>query len=81
MTITARNFLARAVGSIALCSVCSTLAGAQAIETRLLKRQKVAAVEPAPLEISNLRAGGAGDKFLQDCVSAARHRVAVAEGR
>lgn len=65
MTITARNFLSRAVGSITLCVFCAAFAEAQQVETRLLKKQKVAPVEPAPLEFSNLRAGGGAINFDQ----------------
>jgi len=65
MTITAQNFLSRVVRSAALCLFCAALAEAQQMETRLLKKQKVAPVEPAPLEFSNLQVNGSPVNFDQ----------------
>jgi hypothetical protein len=65
MTITTKSAVSRAVKSVALCLFCVTLAQAQQTETRLLKRQKVAPVAPAPLEFSNLQVNGSPINFDQ----------------
>lgn len=68
MTITARSVFSRAAQSITvgmLCLVCVAFAEAQQVEARLLKKQKLPAVEPAPLEFSGLRAGSAAINFDQ----------------
>ena len=63
MTITAKSLLSRTVKSVMLCLFCATLAEAQQTENRLLKKQKVAPVEPAPLEFSNLKVNGSPINF------------------
>lgn len=62
---TAKSFLVRVSCLAVICLLGAVNANAQNTESRLLKKASVSPVEPAPLEITNLKVNGASIDFNQ----------------